>query len=201
MLGGTADPESDMSNPLRRYGRSTAVDFPEHLDLGGTVLRRLRADDAEAVYSRYAADPAVTRFLTFRTHDSVEDAAGFCALMHAEWEARSAFTYVMLEPDDPVPFGSIGARIDGFHAAFGYAMARDCWGRGHASRALAALVEVALAQPEIYRAWAFCDAENPASARVMQKAGMTYEGLLRRWHVAQNLSPEPRDCLVYARVR
>src|SRR3546814_5139215 len=45
--------------------------------LGPTVLRRLRVDDAEAVYRRYAGDPEVTRFLSFRTHDGVEDAAGF----------------------------------------------------------------------------------------------------------------------------
>src|SRR3546814_4426933 len=101
--------------------------------LGPTVLRRLRVDDAEAVYRRYAGDPEVTRFLSFRTHDGVEDAAGFCTLMQVEWEAGRAFTFVMLEPGDPVPFGSIGVRIDEFHAVFGYAMARDRWGRGHRS--------------------------------------------------------------------
>src|SRR3546814_2816329 len=95
------------------------------LDLGPTVLRRLRVDDAEAVYRRYAGDPEVTRFLSFRTHDGVEDAAGFCTLMQVEWEAGRAFTFVMLEPGDPVPSGSIGVRIDEFHAVFGYAMARD----------------------------------------------------------------------------
>ena len=77
--------------------------FPQRLDLGPTVLRRLRIDDAEAVYRRYASDPEVTRFLTFRTHDDVEDAAGFCTLMQAEWETGRAFTYVMLEPGGPVP--------------------------------------------------------------------------------------------------
>jgi [ribosomal protein S5]-alanine N-acetyltransferase len=35
----------------------------------------------------------------------------------------------------------------------------------------------------------------------MEKAGMTLEGTLRRWFVHPNISPEPRDCRVYARVR
>jgi RimJ/RimL family protein N-acetyltransferase len=56
-------------------------------------------------------------------------------------------------------------------------------------------------EPEIFRAWAFCDVDNPASARVMEKAGMTREGILRRWHVAPNLGPEPRDCIVCARAK
>ena len=72
---------------------------------------------------------------------------------------------------------------------------------GQAGRALGALVDRALEQPGIWRAWAFCDAENPASARVMEKAGMSFEGRLRRWHVAPNVSSEPRDCLAYAMVR
>jgi len=48
---------------------------------------------------------------------------------------------------------------------------------------------------------AVCDVENIASARVMEKAGLSREGVLRRWLVHPNLGPEPRDCYGYARVR
>lgn len=67
--------------------------------------------------------------------------------------------------------------------------------------ALTFLVDWSLSRPDIYRAWAFCDVANPASARVMEKAGLVREGLLHRWHVAPSLGPEPRDCLVYAKAR
>ena len=63
------------------------------------------------------------------------------------------------------------------------------------------VVAWALAQPSLFRVWAFCDVENPASARVMEKAGLLREGLLRRWHVCPTISLEPRDCLIYAKVR
>ena len=43
--------------------------------------------------------------------------------------------------------------------------------------------------------------ENPASVRVMEKAGMVQEGLLRRWHVCPTLSAELRDCVVCAKVK
>ena len=33
-------------------------------------------------------------------------------------------------------------------------------------------------RPEIFRIWAVCDVDNPASARVMEKAGMQREGRL-----------------------
>ena len=69
------------------------------------------------------------------------------------------------------------------------------------AEALKFAVDWALARPEVFRAYAFCDAENPASVRVMEKAGMTREGVLRRWHVCPNIGPEPRDCIICAKVR
>ncbi|MFA6141455.1 MAG: GNAT family protein, partial [Hyphomicrobium sp.] len=67
--------------------------------------------------------------------------------------------------------------------------------------ALRALTDCALRQSPIWRASAACDAENVASARVMEKAGMAFEGILRRAITAPNMSPEPRDCRLYAKVR
>ena len=77
----------------------------------------------------------------------------------------------------------------------------DMWPYNAKSGKVAQGVNWALAQPEIFRAWAFCDVENPASARVMEKAGLVREGILRRWHVAPTIGPEPRDCVVCAKVK
>ena len=132
---------------------------------------------------------------------AVERTQEFLVRCQRDWGAGHTFVFAMTLPEDDRAFGAIDMRIEEFQASYGYALARSHWGRGYAPRALAALVELALAQPGIWRAWAFCDAENTASARVMEKAGMRFEGLLRRWHVAPNLSDEPRDCLAYAKVK
>lgn len=87
------------------------------------------------------------------------------------------------------------------HAMFGYVLAKKFWGRGMPAEVLTYLVDWALAQPSLYRAYAYCDVENLTSARVMEKAGMVREGILRRWYVAPTLGPEPRDCIVCAKVR
>jgi RimJ/RimL family protein N-acetyltransferase len=49
--------------------------------------------------------------------------------------------------------------------------------------------------------WATCDVENLASVRVLEKLGLTCEGVLRRYAIRPNLSPTPRDAFVYARIR
>ena len=69
------------------------------------------------------------------------------------------------------------------------------------TEALTAVADWALQQATIWRIGGLCDVENLASARVMEKAGLTREGVLLRWMVHPNLGDAPRDCLSYARVR
>jgi RimJ/RimL family protein N-acetyltransferase len=69
------------------------------------------------------------------------------------------------------------------------------------TEALTEIVQWALAQPAIFRIGSVCDVDNIGSARVMEKAGLVREGVLRQWLIHPNISKEPRDCFSYARVR
>ena len=166
------------------------------------VGRPPRADDAEAVFASYAADPDVTRYLSWRAYVRVEPLAVFLQECVAHWEkGEGPFAWLLCLKGTATPIGSIGLTIESGKAMFGYVLAKKFWQRGLAAEALTYLVDWSLAQPGIYRAWAYCDAENPASVRVMEKAGMIREALLRRWHVCPTLGLEPRDCVVCAKVR
>jgi RimJ/RimL family protein N-acetyltransferase len=83
----------------------------------------------------------------------------------------------------------------------GYVLGRLYWNHGFTTEALKAVNSWCLAQKNVYRVQAFHDVANPASGRVMEKAGMQREGLLRRWHVAPNISSEPRDCIMWSLVK
>ena len=162
-----------------------------------------RADDAPAVFAAYASDPEVTRCLSWRAYDRMEPLAAFLRECIAHWEKGDGhLAWLLCLKGTDTPIGSIGITLEGGgRVMFGYALAKKFWGHGLATEALTHLVNWSLAQPTIFRAWAFCDVENPASVRVMEKAGMVREGILRRWHIAPNLSPEPRDCIVCAKTR
>ena len=60
------------------------------------------------------------------------------------------------------------------------------------------IVSHALLQPTMFRVQAFCDVENAASARTLEKVGMSREGILRRYIIHPSVSNEPRDCYLYA---
>jgi RimJ/RimL family protein N-acetyltransferase len=164
-------------------------------------LRRLAAEDAPAIFAGYAQDPEVTRYLIWRPHQSIAETEAYVASRIAAWDDGTAFTFALTLAGDPSVVGAIELRPDGHRVEYGYVLARAHWNRGHMTEALRSLVEWALAQPGVWRVWSFCDAENRASARVMEKAGLAFEAVLGRWAVHPNLSPEPRDCRVYARLR
>ncbi len=164
--------------------------------------RMPRADDAPAVFSAYANDPDVTRYLSWRAYDRLEPLAAFLREAVAHWEKGDGhLAWLLCLKGTQTPIGSIGLTLEGGKAMFGYALGKKFWGNGFAAEALTLLVNWSLAQPTIYRAWAYCDVENPASVRVMEKAGMVREGILRRWHTCPTLGPEPRDCTVCAKVK
>ena len=77
--------------------------------------------------------------------------------------------------------------------SLGYVLKRSEWGKGYMTEAVRSVIEDSFKHPEIYRVWAVCDVENPASARVMEKVGMVREGRLARYIVHPNISDEPRD--------
>lgn len=95
----------------------------------------------------------------------------------------------------------IEMRLDSFRADFGYGIARQYWGNGYTTEAVKVIIGWALKQPNIYRVWAICDVENLASARVLEKAGLQKEGILRRFANHPNISDEPRDCYCYSIVK
>jgi RimJ/RimL family protein N-acetyltransferase len=83
-------------------------------------------------------------------------------------------------------------------AELGWVLAREHWGRGYMPEAVRGVIELALGALGRYRVAAYTDFENARSARVMEKAGMQYEGRLRRCAVHPNMDEAPRDALLYA---
>lgn len=176
---------------------------PEVLETDRLRLRVPTLEDAPEIFLQYAQDPEVTKYLTWRPHQSIETALEFARHQTEEWQNQegAVFPWVITLKDDDCLLGMIRLHLEGHRADLGYVLARRHWNRGFATEAVRLLVDWSLAQTDIFRVWAVCDAENAASARVLEKAGMTREGLLRRWLVLPNLGDAPRDHWCYAKVK
>jgi RimJ/RimL family protein N-acetyltransferase len=174
---------------------------PETITTARLVLRRPKLSDASAIHA-YGRDPEVARLMDWRAHTSLDDAVAHVADAARQWDSGLEYSWVLTVKPEDRAIGSVGCRVRGHAVDLGYVLARDQWGRGYATEAARAVFEWARRLDGIHRVWATCDVDNLASARVLEKLGMSREGRLRRATIRPNLpSRVPRDTLVYAWIR
>lgn len=176
--------------------------MPSEIKTSRLALRPPRREDAEAIFNAYAQDAEVCRYLIWLPHKSIVETENFLQHAMAAWETKTRFPYVITQREDDRLLGMIDLRLDAYKADVGYVLAREFWNKGFMSEALRAVMDTAFTLENVYRVGALCDVDNTASARVMEKAGMAREGLLRRYSLHPNINPkEPRDVYVYAKTR
>jgi len=174
---------------------------PEVMDTPRLQLRKPRREDAERMFAAYAQDPAVSRYLIWRPHPDISESHAVIDHFLAQWSAGTAFNWLLFDRITGELAGSIGARRkdDGFD--IGYLLAQRWWGKGLMVEAIRAVTDWAFSQPWVSRVSAACDVENQASARALEKAGFHRERLAAGYSIHPNISPEPRDCYLYATTR
>ena len=165
------------------------------------LLRPPTVADADQIFARYGQDPAVSRYMSWIPHRSIEDTVTFLKRIICDNAEGRSFGFLIFSRASGELLGSVGGAIEKHRMQFGYCLARDAWGRGFATEAARAFVVAALEIPGLRRVQAFCDVENTASARVLEKAGLEREGTLRRYMVLPNMGDAPRDVHCYARIR
>jgi RimJ/RimL family protein N-acetyltransferase len=172
---------------------------PETLATPRLRLARPRAEDADAIFSRYASVEDVTSYLGWPRHRDVEDSRGFIAFSDAEWARWPAGPYLAWSGNTLV--GGTGLSFETpWRASTGYVLARDAWGQGYASEMLAAMVDLGR-DLNVVRLYALCHPAHQPSRRVLERGGFTFEGVLRACAMFPNLdSSAPGDCACYARV-
>lgn len=150
----------------------------ERIETERLILRRPRPEDAAEIFARYASDPAVTKYMGWPRHRSVEDTNAFLAFSEAQWANWPAGPY-LVESRDGRLLGSTGYTFESADRALtGYVLAHDSWGRGYATEALRAMVEHAPALG-IRHLRALCHADHRASYHVLEKCGFRLDGMLK----------------------
>ena len=113
-------------------------------------------------------------------------------------EPRTKFQLAITLASNGQLIGNCGIRKetpDTQEADIGYELDPHYWGRGYATEAAHAILAFGFRELALHRIWAWCIAENAASAHVLEKLGMRQEG-----HLRQNEWMQGRwwDTLLYA---
>jgi len=157
--------------------------------------------DARAIFAGYASNPEVTRYLGWPEHRSLADTEAFLNFSTEQWRQWPAGPYVIRLRSSGQLIGGTGLGCEAAdQAVTGYVMGKDAWGKGYATEALAAMVDVA-SQIGIVRLYALCHPEHRASRRVLEKCGFARDSRWSKQVEFPNLEPgKLQDVLCYARV-
>lgn len=91
-------------------------------------------------------------------------------------------TFVILRKPDDMLIGAIGIRPEAKYkrAEIGYWVGVSYWNQGYMTEAVRRILHFGFDELDLNRINASYFTNNPASARVMQKTGMTFEGIMRQ---------------------
>ena len=147
------------------------------------LLRRFEIGDAEDMYRNWASDPEVTRYLTWQPHAGVEVTRALLGDWVARYDDGGCFHWAITWKQTGEVIGDIAAmklneKVESVE--MGYCLGRAWWGRGLMPEALTAVMEYLFTRVGLNRIAAVHDVDNPKSGRVMEKAGMKFEGVLRQ---------------------
>lgn len=165
---------------MQAYCQSVFSSLPV-LDTKRLRLRPLSMRDEKDMY-RYASDPAVSRHVLWDAHESPRDTRSALRAAIRQYRNGAPGSFAIERRSDRRMIGTIGfmwVNTEYRSAEVGYSLARDCWNQGYATEALSAVLRFGFATLRLNRIEAQHETSNPASGRVMQKCGMTYEGTLR----------------------
>lgn len=146
------------------------------------ILRKAIREDAEPMFRNWASNPEVTKFLTWPTHEKVEDTYSILDLWISEYKKTNSYHWMIVLKELGVPIGSISVVRQNDHAGeaeIGYCIGSRWWHQGIMSEALSAVIDYFFGEVGMNRITAKHDPNNPHSGGVMRKCGMEYEGTSR----------------------
>ena len=164
------------------------------------LLRRFTPQDAPTVQV-LAGDAAVADTTLNIAHPYPPGAAAAWIATHdAEFEEKEGAVFAVTAQGAGALVGAISVGINPGHrhGEIGYWIGRPFWGHGYATGALRLVLAHCFSRLGLHRVFAHHMARNPASGRVMEKAGMQREGTLRQ-HVLK--SGQYEDIVIYGLLR
>ena len=162
------------------------------------TLRRMEYFDARSVFDNWISDERVTDNRINAAHTSISETVERVAKIVDGYKIKE-FCYWGIELKAN---GELIGEIDlyDFDSSTGncevsYSIGYEWWNQGYGTEALRAIVDFGFRSMNIHKISAAHNTDNPASGRIMSKAGMVQEGIIR--HMIRNSKNQYKDCAVW----
>lgn len=164
------------------------------------ILRKVTMADAEDLFY-YASNKEVAKYVTWNAHRTLSETRQFIDFILNLYESSQVAPWGIELKETGKLIGTIDFVWWKPHhkaAEIGYAISHDYWGKGITTEAAKEIIKFGFEKMDLVRIQARCFVDNFGSERVMEKAGMTFEGINRK---AIFVKGKHHDVKMYAIIR
>ncbi len=161
------------------------------------TLRKITLDDVQAIYSRLKSDDRVTDNLA-KGHENPEETLAMVRRIIGQYEKPYFFNWGIELTRSRELIGLIDLydfEPDEMKCCVGYELGYDWWNQGYGTEALQAVLDFAFNAVKAREITATHNTDNPASGRIMEKAGMRKDRIVE--NMITNAKGQSKDCAVY----
>ena len=162
-------------------------DLPR-LETERLLLRTMRLEDAADMYA-YARIPEVSRYTLWEPHRSIEDARTFISCVIDGYNSGQIENWGLEHKATGAFIGTCGFfywNTEHCRGEIQYAISPRYSRQGLMTEAVREVLRFGFTSMRLHRIEAKCMLDNTGSERVMQKAGMKFEGILRGYLFAKD---------------
>lgn len=163
------------------FGKRNTASFLPCIETRRLLLRQMERSDADDMYD-YARRQDTSRYLLWSPHPSLAYTRSYLTMIGRFYRKGQFFDWAVIEKVSGRMIGTCGfTRLSEQHhvGEIGYVLNPDYHGRGYATEAVRAVIDYGFGVLDLNRIEGRYMAENIPSRRVMERCGLTFEGIQR----------------------
>jgi len=141
------------------------------------TLRPFKEEDATEVFECWESDPDVAKYMFWTSHNDIEKTKEWIAFELGQIEKPDWFrcSLVLKDTNELIGTALIYYEEEVECWEIGYNLGKKYWGKGYTTEAMRTVINFAKAELNLTQIVGRYAKENPASGKVMDKLGFTYE--------------------------
>lgn len=172
------------------------------LETDRLILRKFEITDASDIFKNYASREIVTKYLKWHPHKTIEATEDYLSkVVLPKYEEEYSYTWAIVLKETQEVIGCIDVVSKDLNAkkcTLGWVLSDNHWCKGLMTEAAKKVVEF-LFDEGFVRIQSHHQIKNIASGKVMQKIGMNYEGILKKYDLDK--FGELQDMKIYSIVQ
>lgn len=154
----------------------------KELETERLILRRLTVKDAEIAFKNWCNSDIVDKYVLWKKHEDIGVTRKQYQKWEEEYEDLNTYRWIVELKSNHDLIGTIdvATKFLRFGACeIGYCYGDKFWNKGYATESIKAVIKYLFEECGADTIFAEHMINNPASGKVMEKAGMKFEGVLK----------------------